>query len=229
MPPQLPEKILCLVTDRTIFDAGRVPPEARLLDAIKAAVRNGVNMVQLRERGLPTRDLFSLSVEIRRAIGDRALFIVNDRTDIALAARADGVQLGEQSMNIRATRSIAGDLLLIGRSVHDEIGAADAERDGADFLVAGTIFDSRSHPGLGAAGTGLISAITRGVSVPVVGIGGIRHNNAEEVMTAGASGIGVISAILDAVDHGAASRRLAQTVGIPADEILGESEGRNRP
>ena len=75
----------------------------------------------------------------------------------------------------------------------------------------------------------MISAITRDAAIPVLGIGGIRHHNASDVMAAGASGIGVIGAILDAADHGAASRRLAQSLDIAVGEVRGDPEGRIRP
>ncbi len=196
MAATLPEKILCVVTDRTIFDTGGAPPEPKLIDAVRGAVSGGANMVQLREKGLAGRDLLSLAFELRRITQDRALLIINERVDIAIAAGADGVQLGEQSMSISAARYVGEDRLLIGRSVHDIYGAQDAAGDGADFLIAGTIFASRSHPGMGAAGTALISEITDSVSTPILGIGGITAANAADVIAAGASGVAVIGAIL---------------------------------
>ena len=212
--PLLPEKILCLVTDRSIFEAGRHPPEARLVDAASKAVSGGVNMVQLREKGLPGRDLLALAREVREVTRKDAVFIVNDRVDIAIASGADGVQLGEQSMPISAARRVAGGELLIGRSVHDLYGAEDAEHEGANFLVVGTIFQSRSHPGLAAAGTKLIREIRERVSIPLVGIGGITPANAERVFDAGAKGVAVIGAILDAVDHRKAAEKLSDALGL---------------
>ena len=205
---------MCLVTDRSIFEAGRHPPEARLVDAARKAVAGGVNMVQLREKGLPGRDLLALAREVRKVTRNGAIFIVNDRVDVAIAAGADGVQLGEQSMPISAARQVAGDDFLIGRSVHDLYGAEDAEREGADFLVVGTIFQSRSHPGLAAAGTELITEIREHVSIPVIGIGGITSANASQVLEAGANGVAVIGAILDSVDHRAAAGKLSDAIGL---------------
>ena len=210
----LPEKILCLVTDRSIFEAGQHPPEARLVDAASKAVSGGVNMVQLREKGMPARDLLALAQEVRKVTRNGALFIVNDRVDVAIASGADGVQLGEQSMPVSAARRVVGDDFLIGRSVHDLYGAEDAEHEGADFLVVGTIFQSRSHPGLQAAGTELIREIRERVSIPVLGIGGITPVNAAQVLEAGANGVAVIGAVLDAVDHRAAARKLSDALGL---------------
>jgi len=169
-------------------------------------------MVQLREKGLPSRDLLALAREVRKVTRNGALFFVNDRVDVAMASGADGVQLGEQSMSISAARQVAGNEFLIGRSVHDLYGAEDAEREGADFLIVGTIFQSRSHPGLAAAGTELISEIRERVSIPMIGIGGISAANAAQVVEAGANGVAVIGAILDAVDHRAAAEKLSDAL-----------------
>ncbi len=214
MGSPLPEKLLCLVTDRSIFEAGRHPPEARVVDAASKAVSGGVNMLQLREKGLPSRDLLALAREVRKVTRNGAVFIVNDRVDVAIASGADGVQLGEQSIPISAARKVAGDDFLIGRSVHDLFGAEEAEHDGADFLVVGTIFQSRSHPGLSAAGTQLIAEIREHVAIPVIGIGGITAANAMQVLDAGADGVAVIGAILDAVDHRAAAEKLSDAIGL---------------
>ena len=104
MAAALPDKILCVVTDRTIFDTGGAPPEPRLMDAVRGAVSGGANMVQLRERGLAGRDLLSLALELRRITQDRALLIVNERVDIAIAAGADGCRLGGQSMAVSGAK-----------------------------------------------------------------------------------------------------------------------------
>lgn len=223
MAAALPDKILCVVTDRTIFDTGGAPPEPRLIDAVRGAVSGGANMVQLRERGLAGRDLLSLALELRRITQDRALLIVNERVDIAIAAGADGVQLGEQSMSVSAAKYVSGDHLLIGRSVHDMYGAQDAERDGADFLIAGTIFASRSHPGMGAAGTALISEISESVSTATLGIGGITASNAAAVIAAGATGVAAIGAMLDSSNPREAAEALAAEIGLSVASVGGRT------
>ena len=225
MAAALPDKILCVVTDRTIFETGGSPPEPRLIDAVRGAVAGGANMVQLRERGLAGRDLLSLALELRRITQDRALLIVNERVDIAIAAGADGVQLGEQSMSVSAAKFVAEERLLIGRSVHDMYGAQDADGDGADFLIAGTIFASRSHPGMGAAGTALISEITGAISTPTIGIGGVTSANAADVIAAGAHGVAVIGAILDAKSPHEAAESLAAETGLGVTSM---SDGTNQ-
>ena len=154
-------------------------------------------MVQLREKDMPGGRLLELAHKLRDVTAGRALFIVNERVDVALASRADGVQLGEDAMPVEAVRTLAPQVL-IGRSVHDPQGAAEAEPAGADFLVAGTIYKSPSHEGGAEAGPELIRDITSVSGLPTLGIGGVMVENAGEVMNAGASGVAVISAVLAA-------------------------------
>ena len=134
--------MLCLVTDRR-RSLGR-PVEA----VVEAAVKGGVDIVQLRERELPAASLLDLAVRLRSITAGRALLFVNDRVDVALAAGADGVQLGERSIPVEAARRACGDSLIVGRSVHSVEGAVEANRAGADLLVFGTVFATSSHPGV---------------------------------------------------------------------------------
>ena len=107
----------------------------------------------------------------------RALLVVNDRVDIALLSGADGVQLGENGLDAASARRLVGPEMLIGRSVHSVEGAAEAEADGADFLVLGTIFETASHPGADTGGLELVRDVTGRVGIPVIGIGGISESN----------------------------------------------------
>jgi thiamine-phosphate pyrophosphorylase len=169
-----------------------------LVAAVGLAIKGGVNVVQLREKELPAADLLALAGELRTVCGSRALLIVNDRVDVALAAGADGVQLGEKSIPVEAARSVARDRLLIGRSVHSVEGAREAAS--ADFLVLGTIYPSATHPGSPVGGLPLVRDVVRATDAEVVGIGGITAANAGDVLTAGATGVAVVGAILGAPD-----------------------------
>ena len=102
---------------------------------------------------------------------------MNDRVDIALLSCADGVQLGENGLDAASARRLVGPEMLIGRSVHSVEGAAEAEADGADFLVLGTIFETASHPGADTGGLELVRDVTGRVGIPVIGIGGISESN----------------------------------------------------
>ena len=143
--------------------------------------------------------------------------IVNDRADVALAAGADGVQLGESALPPAVARRIMGPNCLIGRSVHSLEGAAAAQAEGADFLVVGAMFPTTTHPGVSPAGPGLLRDISRLMdaseeAIPLFGIGGITEHNAEEVMRAGATGVAVITSILASADAGLAAARLKRAM-----------------
>ncbi len=190
----LPTPILCLVTDRA---ARR---EAALEAAVVAAVEGGVDMVQLRKKDLPGRALLEVGQRLKRAIEGRALLIINERVDVAQACDADGVQLGEDGLPVPVVRRLLGEGKLIGRSVHSVEAAMQAQSEGADFLVVGTIFTTGSHPGAKPAGVGLLAEVAQQVQVPFLGIGGITAGNVPDVMRAGSSGAALISAILSAPD-----------------------------
>ena len=206
MTPPLPDPCLCLVTDRRVGDA------VDLVERVALAVAGGVDLVQLREKDLHGADLLRLAVELREAIGDSALLVVNERVDVAAALPADGVQLGEDAVPVAAARQILGPDGLIGRSVHSVGGARQAVAEGADFLVVGTMYASRSHPGEEPAGPDLIRQIAPRCSVPLIGIGGITADNAGEVIRAGANGVAVITGILAAPDPGEAARRIKEAM-----------------
>lgn len=197
---------LCLVTDR-----GRCGGRS-LEDVVAQAVEGGVGMVQLRERDLPANALFALAKRIREITLGRALLFVNDRVDVALAVEADGVQLPESGLPVKAVRRLTGDRLLVGRSVHDVESAVAAEADGADLLIAGAVYVTASHPGRAPQGAELLSEMSGNVSVPYLGIGGITVENAGAVMEAGASGVAVITAVTVSDDPQLAAHELASEV-----------------
>ena len=208
--PRLPDRILCLVTD-----GKRGTPWQRGLELskpVQAAVRGGVNMVQVREKHLRDDDLLGLVTGLRGVVAGGTLLIVNDRVNVATAARANGVQLGERAMSATGARALAGNSILIGRSVHSTAAALNAEEEGADFLVLGTVFPSRSHPHGPVGGLELVSDVTAAVRLPVIGIGGITAETAGRVVEAGAAGVAVISAILGDTDPERAARKLWKAV-----------------
>ena len=202
----LPCPCLCLVTDR------RLRGERELVTKVAQAVAGGVNLVQLREKDLPGRSLLKLASELRAVIGPSTLLLINERVDVAAAARADGVQLGEEALPTKEARQMLGPEALIGRSVHSEQGARMAEAEGADFLLVGTMYATTSHPGHEPAGPELIRRIAASCSLPLMGIGGINEANLGPVLEAGAQGVAVISSILAASDPEQAARGLRQAM-----------------
>ena len=168
-------------------------------------------MVQLREKDLPSGELMETALALRRLTKGGALLFINDRVDVAVASGADGVQLGEEAMTVCAARK-AGPGLLVSRSVHDVEGAAQAQRDGADLLVAGTIFPSGSHPDARPAGVELLEQLRAEVNVPYIAIGGVTEENAPHAIAAGAAGVAVIGAITRSDDPQRAARGLMSSI-----------------
>ena len=206
MTAAVPIPVLCLVT-RTTTTTGR-----GLVTTVREAVAGGVNMVQLREKDMPAADLYDVGVELACVVAGRALLFVNDRLDVALACGADGVQIGERGLPIRRAKELAGRRLLIGRSVHSAAGAEKAQEDGADLLVLGTVFPTASHPDGPYGGKELVREAADRVSIPIVAIGGVNACNAGVVMRAGASGVAVISAVMDSDEPQRAAARLGDAV-----------------
>lgn len=208
----LPRPCLCFVTDRN-------QTEARPLEEIVvAAVAGGVGMVQLRDRDIPAGILLQLAHTLRKITHGRALFIVNDRIDVALLCGADGVQLGEESVGIAEARGLAGENMLLGRSVHTVDGAVQALYDGADFLVVGTIFETDSHAGMVTAGPELLSSVRAKTNAPMLGIGGVDQDNIAQVIEAGADGAAVISAISRTLDPRSAASAISDQMNLAWDQ-----------
>ena len=220
----LPERVLCLVT---ALDPG--VDSASLLSSITAAVRGGVNMIQVRAPELERTEFFNLAAAVMETIGDDALVVINNRVDVALAVDAGGVQLGERGPAVKAARRVGGDDWLIGRSVHSLEGSLKAETDLADYLLLGTLYETMSHPGQPGAGIGLLSEVAASVQLPIIGIGGIDPERATAVVSAGARGVAVIGGILgsDDPERAAANLRTAIEEAVP-DQTAQISEGSQR-
>lgn len=146
------------------------------------------------------------------ALRTGAWLLVNDRIDIAMAVRANGVQLGARSLPVSDARALLGAGAQIGCSVHSSDGAAQAESDGADFVVLGTIYDSASHAGRAPAGTQLVHAAAEQTRLPVIAIGGITPARIADVAGAGACGAAVLGGIWRADDPAAAAAGYVEAV-----------------
>ena len=205
-PSNLPCPTLCLVTELSLASG-----EA-LLDKVEKAVDGGVNAVQLRAKEFASGRLLSLAQSLRKITEQRALLFINDRIDVAIAAKADGVQLAEDAICVETARRLAGEEMLVGRSVHSVEGVVEAEAQGASFLVLGAIFASDSKPGVEPAGIGLLEEAARRVSIPLLGIGGIDQGNAGQVIKAGGYGVAVIRSILASSNPMQAAREIKQSM-----------------
>jgi thiamine-phosphate pyrophosphorylase len=189
------------------FCAGRTALE--VLDHVLAA---GVGIVQLREKDLEDRGLYELAVEFRRrteAAG--ALLIIDDRVDIALAAGADGVHLGQTDLPVAAARHIAPDLI-IGASTHSLEEALAAQDAGAGYVNLGPIFRTATKPAAIPLGVEAIQRITPHLRIPWSTMGGINQGNIAQVVARGARHPAVMSAVTAAADVSAAARALRETI-----------------
>ena len=156
----------------------------------------GVDAIQVRERNLEAAELFGLTSDCVALVrGTPTRIIVNDRLDVALAARAHGVHLRGDSMPPRVVRGLAPKGFLVGQSVHTVDEAARVGR-AVDYLVAGTVKASESKPNVRVIGFDGLAAIIAAASVPVLAIGGIMAADAEAVARAGASGIAGIGVFM---------------------------------
>lgn len=214
-----------LVTDRSLA-GGR-----SLTGLVREAVAGGATCVQLREKDTATRDFLAVARELRALLQPLGVpLIVNDRVDVALAAGADGVHLGQQDMPIEVARRLGPPGWIIGVSAESLEDAVRAEREGADYIGVSPVFatPTKTDTALPLGLDGL-RAIRRAVRLPLVAIGGIHEGNAREVIEAGADGLAVVSAIMAAPDPRAAAARLRAAVNAarsrrPAASDLGSDQ-----
>jgi thiamine-phosphate pyrophosphorylase len=189
-------------------EAARQRDLGSLLEAVLAG---GCRLVQLRDKHTPLIELYaiarSLSERCRRA---GALFIVNDRADLALAVGAGGLHVGQDDLPAAAARRILPAGMMLGVSTHDPDQARRALADGADYVAVGSIFPTGTKAGFHLVGPELVRALRPEIPVPLVAIGGITADNAAEVIEAGADAVAVISAVCAADDPEAATRRLIE-------------------
>jgi thiamine-phosphate pyrophosphorylase len=155
-----------------------------VLSSAARAVRDGVDMIQVREKDLPAGELLDLVSKVRDlAAGTRTRVLLNDRLDVALAAAIDGVHLPANGLPPERVRRF---VKVLGVSIHSLDEGLQAERAGADFVVFGPVFDS---PGKTAVGLVPLRNVAASLKIPVLAIGGVTMANAGEVMSAGAAGI----------------------------------------
>lgn len=193
---------LLLVTD----------PRPDLVERVVAAVRGGVDIVQLRDKRASRHELLPLAMKLNEVCEEaNALFTVNDDVGLAWLCGASGVHLGQEDGPVDFARRSLGAHAIVGRSAGSVDEALEAVREGADYLGIGAIYATPTKPEEEeeAAGPALLQEIARvDLPVPWFAIGGITLETAEEVAGAGAPGFAVVRAVLDAKDPGAAARKL---------------------
>ncbi len=177
------------------------------------ALAAGIRFFQYRNKSGPARTIYETArvlSSIAKSTG--ALFIVNDRADIAAACGANGVHLGQDDLPLKDARKLLGKNMLIGISTHSRKQAREAEQAGADYIGFGPIFKTATKDAGETQGCSRLSDIKKSVSIPVVAIGGITLDNVQDVINAGADGVAVISAILSAPDIKQAAEQMATLI-----------------
>jgi thiamine-phosphate pyrophosphorylase len=181
---------------------------------VEAALKGGANVIQLRKKSMPMREQYRLALALRILTREHeALLIVNDHADLAIAADADGVHLGQEDLPPEAVRALPGfEGRLIGRSTHNLKQARNAMAEGADYFAVGPVYPTPTKAGRPAVGTGLVRDVAEIADRPFVAVGGIDHDNAPRVIEAGARAIAVVRAVYDAADPAEAARRLHELI-----------------
>ena len=188
--------------------------DARPRAFLEAALRGGVNVVQLRDKRLGDGELVAAAREFRAAADAHgALFVLNDRPDLVAACRADGVHVGLQDGTPATARAVVGPDAIVGRSTHapEQGAAADADPE-VDYLAVGPVHLTPTKPGRPAAGLAYVEYAAGHVRRPWFAIGGLDGENVAEVVERGATRIVVVRAITEAEDPGAAARELREAL-----------------
>jgi thiamine-phosphate diphosphorylase len=185
--------LLCAVTDRSRLYDQEVQGLEGLVERLAQLAGAGVDLLQVREPDLSGGELTALVRRVKAATANTAArVLVNDRVDVALAAEAHGVHLKGESIDTAIVRRLVPDGFLVGRSVHSAEQAEQAARDGADYVIVGTVFETASKPGKGPTGLRVLREAVARCRVPVLGIGGMTVERASEVAATGAAGLAAI-------------------------------------
>jgi thiamine-phosphate pyrophosphorylase len=198
---------LYLISDTT-------PKDRPLDELLRLALQGGVDVVQLRDKSADANDIVRAGRTFRRLCDAyEALFIVNDRPDLAIACGADGVHLGQADADVGDVRRLVGDDMLIGRSTHSREQIERACGAGADYLAVGPVYATPTKPDYEPVGLELIAFAAANASLPFFAIGGIEPANAATVIAAGATRLAVVRAIVHADDPAAAAQGLVAAIG----------------
>ena len=194
-----------LVTDH------RGKTDAEILNIIEQAIKGGTSVVQIREKTASTKEFYNLALKAKEITEKYNVpLIVNDRIDIALAVKSDGVHIGQDDMPAKVAREIIGEEMILGVSASTVEEAMKAESDGADYIGSGAVFPTATKDDADSVSKEELKEIVNSTSIPVVAIGGITIENAESLKDTGIDGFSVVSAIMNADDPKKASEILKE-------------------
>lgn len=201
---RLSRAYLYLVTPAT-------PTAGPLDELLPRVLENGVDVVQLRQKDMEAGPLLKYCDVVRRRTSEfGALFVVNDRVDVALAAGADGVHLGQDDLPVKEARRQLGPVPLIGLSTHSESQLLQAAGAGVDYTAVGPVFATPTKPGRPSVGLGLVGFAADRAPGPVFSIGGVDPTNLSRVIEAGASRVAVVRALTLGSDPGAVAAKMSR-------------------
>lgn len=196
-----------------VIPDSRIGAPRSIEEQAELALDGGATMIQLRDKKMSDRELYETACRLSSLCRSRgAVFVVNDRLDIALASRAHGVHLGKEDLPVSVARKIVPAGFLIGATAHSIEEGRAAEEQGADYVGIGAVFPTGTKNVVSVIGVDGIRAIRKALSLPSVAIGGISEENAAEVLSAGVDGIAVVSSVVGRPDIAGAARRLAEKV-----------------
>jgi thiamine-phosphate pyrophosphorylase len=171
---------------------------AALFQFAQHLLEGGATLIQYRNKNGTAGQMISHLRELRRAVGTRAMLIVNDRADVALAAGCDGVHLGQQDLSVEGARRVVGNIAIVGISTHDLQQVIDAEKTSADYIAVGPVFATVSKTDAEpVVGLELVRVARKATGKPLVAIGGITRTNFRSVIEAGADSVAVIGDLRD--------------------------------
>lgn len=195
--------LLYAVTDRTW--TGR----QSLYEQVEEALKGGVTCVQLREKELTDEEFLNEAMEIKELCHRYNVpFFINDNVNVAIGCSADGIHVGQEDMAAGAVRSLVGENMMIGVSVHSVNEALEAVQNGADCLGVGAVFSTSTKLDAGVLPKQVLRDICHAVDIPVVAIGGLNKNNIAELKGTGVNGVALVSAIFSAEDIESECREL---------------------
>lgn len=183
-----------MVTDSELSKDG-------IFSDVKDALRAGCKIVQYREKNKSTKDLIDEAKKLKKICDGKAVFLVDDRFDVALAVDADGIHIGQKDIHFETARMLLGKDKVIGLTVHNLGEAIEAEKLGVDYIGLAPIFKTGTkEDARDPIGTEMIEIVRKNVSIPIVAVGGVTKENIKDVMEAGADSVVSIHAVLNSND-----------------------------
>ncbi len=170
----------------------------KLFSIVKESAGCGVDIFQLRDKAGSVKDILSFSERVKKLLNERALYIINDRVDLAIEAEADGVHLGQEDVSCGVARRLLGSNAIIGKSCQNLEHALDAEQQGADYIGFGSVFKTKTKPERNPMDLQILEKVLQKVKIPVFPIGGISMNNIAQLREINVSRVAVCRAISEA-------------------------------